>query len=192
MQTNGTRWVSVFTLPITFALAGCGGSTPTPATGNTETHSAPGDSSATPSEVPAATTSSDTAETSKDGATAKETSLEDTSTKEEKTEKASPVDDSRSTEAVSHIIEGERKAFRKCYEDVKKIMPTLRGTVALRIFLDAEGKVKKAWVDDAKSDLASPKVYECIVKHAETLKYPPSSKGLEKEFGYTFGFNNQH
>lgn len=100
------------------------------------------------------------------------------------------VDDSRTTASVAKIFKENRKAFKKCYEDVRKDQPDLKGNVLLRVMLDGAGQVKKAYVDD-ESSIRVAKVTDCMIKLAKSLSYPKSSKGLDKEFEYNFGFNNQ-
>lgn len=103
---------------------------------------------------------------------------------------APPVDDSRTTASVAKIFKDNRKAFKKCYEDVRKEKPELKGNVLLKVVLDGDGQVKKAFVDD-ESTIRESKVTDCMLKVAKGLTYPKSSKGLEKDFEYDFGFNNQ-
>lgn len=105
-------------------------------------------------------------------------------------EDAPPVDDSRTTASVAKIFKDNRKAFKKCYEDVRKEKPELKGNVLLKVVLDGDGQVKKAYVDD-ESTIREQKVTDCMIKVAKGLTYPKSSKGLEKDFEYDFGFNNQ-
>jgi hypothetical protein len=100
-----------------------------------------------------------------------------------------PVDDSRTTASIANVIKENRKAFKKCYEDVRKDQPDLKGNVMLKIVLDGAGKVKKAYVDD-DSSIRNPKIVDCMIKLAQSLTYPKSSKGLDKDFEYDFGFNN--
>jgi hypothetical protein len=101
-----------------------------------------------------------------------------------------PVDDSRTTASIANVIKENRKAFKKCYEDVRKDQPELKGNVVLKLVLDGAGKVKKAYVDD-ESSIRIPKIVDCMIKLAQSLTYPKSSKGLDKDFEYNFGFNNQ-
>lgn len=110
--------------------------------------------------------------------------------KKAKDEDAPPVDDSRTTASVAKIFKDNRKAFKKCYEDVRKEKPELKGNVLLKVVLDGDGQVKKAYVDD-ESSIREQKVIDCMIKVAKGLTYPKSSKGLEKDFEYDFGFNNQ-
>jgi hypothetical protein len=101
-----------------------------------------------------------------------------------------PVDDSRTTESIRKIINDNRATFKKCYEDERKKAPDLKGTVVLELTMDADGKLTSSGVDAEESTIKVRAVTDCIVKVAQGLKYPPSSKGLDKDFRYQFGFNN--
>ena len=116
--------------------------------------------------------------------------------KGDKAEKAgkgpvAPVDDSRTTESIRKIINDNRSTFKKCYEDERKKAQDLKGTVVLELTMDAEGKLKSSGVNAEESTIKVRAVTDCIVKVAQGLKYPPSSKGLDKDFRYEFGFNNK-
>lgn len=103
---------------------------------------------------------------------------------------APPVDDSRTTESVNKIFKENRKSFKKCYEDVRKDKPELKGNIVLKVVLDGDGQVKKAYVEEGESSIHEQKINDCMLKLAKSLTYPKSSKGLEKDFEYDFGFNN--
>lgn len=105
-------------------------------------------------------------------------------------EDEAPVDDSRTTKSVDKIFKDNRKAFKKCYEDVRKEKPELKGNIVLRVVLDGDGVVKKAFVEESESSIHEQKINDCMIKLAKSLTYPKSSKGLEKDFEYDFGFNN--
>jgi hypothetical protein len=103
---------------------------------------------------------------------------------------AAPHDDSRTTASIQKIINENRPKFKKCYEDVRKKMQDLKGTVVLELTLDADGKIKKSGVNAEESTIKIKTVTDCIVTVAQGLTYPASSKGLDKDFRYEFGFNN--
>jgi hypothetical protein len=103
---------------------------------------------------------------------------------------AAPVDDSRTTESIRKVIDANRPKFKKCYEDERKKVPDLKGTVVLELTLDADGKIKSAGVDTEDGTIKVKAISDCMVKVARTLTYPASSKGLDKDFKYEFGFNN--
>ena len=103
---------------------------------------------------------------------------------------AAPVDDSRTTASIQKLINENRPKFKKCYEDERKKVQDLKGTVVLELTLDADGKIKKSGTNADESTIKVKAVTECIVKVAQSLTYPASSKGLDKDFRYEFGFNN--
>ena len=103
---------------------------------------------------------------------------------------AAPVDDSRTTESIRKVIDANRPKFKKCYEEERKKVPGLKGTVVLELTLDSEGKIKSAGVDAEDGTIKVKAISDCIVRVAQTLTYPASSKGLDKDFRYEFGFNN--
>jgi outer membrane biosynthesis protein TonB len=103
---------------------------------------------------------------------------------------AAPVDDSRTTASIQKIINDNRPKFKKCYEDERKKAQDLKGTIVLELTLDADGKIKKSGFNAEESTIKVKAVGDCVVKVAEGLTYPASSKGLDKDFRYEFGFNN--
>ena len=115
---------------------------------------------------------------------------DDVKGKTDEGKKGAPVDDSRTTASIQKIINENRPKFKKCYEDVRKKMQDLKGTVVLELTLDADGKIKKSGVAEEESTIKVKTVTECIVSVAQSLTYPSSSKGLDKDFRYEFGFNN--
>jgi hypothetical protein len=101
---------------------------------------------------------------------------------------APPKDDSRTTAACDKVITDNRKAFKKCYEDVRKTKPDLKGSITLVIDIDSKGKVTKAAIDE-DSTIKEPKIDECMTAFAKTLTFPASTKGLEKNFTHEFIYN---
>jgi len=101
-----------------------------------------------------------------------------------------PSDDSRPTAVVAQIISQNRPVFKQCYEAARKKDPTLKGNVVLLLTLDAAGKLTNAKVDLERSSIKLAEVTDCMIQVAYGLSYPASSKGLDKEFEYDFGFNN--
>jgi len=101
-----------------------------------------------------------------------------------------PSDDSRPTAVVAQVVSKNRPVFKQCYEAARKKDPTLKGNVVLLLTLDAAGKLTNAKVDLERSSIKLPEVTDCMIQVAYGLSYPASSKGLDKEFEYDFGFNN--
>lgn len=102
-----------------------------------------------------------------------------------------PVDDSRTTETLHAIIKKNRAKFKKCYEDERAKAQDLKGTVVLELTLDADGKIKSIGTNADESTIKVKAVNDCIVAVAKSIEWPPSSKGLNKDFRYEFGFNNK-
>lgn len=180
-----------FGLPAICAAAlslACASSTPSSKTASSE--SASGSEQATDSNE---SKSTDIAEDNVDG-NKTEASSKGADAAEPKAEEgkkgAAPVDDSRTTASIQKIINENRPKFKKCYEDERKKVQDLKGTVVLELTLDADGKIKKSGVNAEESTIKVKAVTDCIVKVAEGLTYPASSKGLDKDFRYEFGFNN--
>lgn len=96
-----------------------------------------------------------------------------------------PKDDSRTTATCRKVIEDNRPAFKKCYKDRAEI----KGELVLRIDLDAAGKIRKAYIGE-ESTVKDKKIEDCVLDLAKTLKFPSSTKGLDKTFEYTFGIHN--
>jgi hypothetical protein len=165
---------------------------------STPASKAPSSESASGSEQTAASdeakTGADIAEDNVDGSKSSDSSkaADDAKPKADDAKKggAAPVDDSRTTASIQKIINENRPKFKKCYEDERKKVQDLKGTVVLELTLDADGKIKKSGVNAEESTIKMKAVTDCIVKVAEGLTYPASSKGLDKDFRYEFGFNN--
>lgn len=94
----------------------------------------------------------------------------------------------RTTEVIQKIINDNRKPIRECYEKAKKDLPTLQGTMTIHFVLDPEGKMKKAELNQDRSDLKSPTVVKCAIEQLKKLSFPPSSRGMETTINYPFNF----
>lgn len=101
---------------------------------------------------------------------------------------APPKDDSRTTAACDKVITDNRKVFKKCYEDVRKTKPDLKGSITIEVDIDSKGKVTKASIDP-DSTIKEPKIDECMTAFVKTLTFPASTKGLEKTFTHEFIYN---
>jgi TonB family protein len=86
------------------------------------------------------------------------------------------------------VVADNRKQIRACYDKARKQVPDLRGTMTIHFVLDPEGKVKKAELNLERSDIKSPEVADCAIAIIKTLKFPPSSKGMESTINYPFDF----
>jgi TonB family protein len=113
---------------------------------------------------------------------------------EEGGEEAGPAEgegggeDSRTTQSIQKVILDNRKPIRACYDQHKKDLPTLKGTMTIHFVLDPEGNVKKAELNLERSDIKAPGLVDCALAHLKKLKFPPSSKGMDTTVNYPFDF----
>lgn len=98
-------------------------------------------------------------------------------------------EETRTTEVIAKIIQGNRKPFRDCFEKGKKEIPTLKGMMTVHFVLDPEGGVKTAELNAERSDIKSPVVVDCSIAVLKGMKFPPSSRGMESTINYPFNFN---
>lgn len=172
-----TRVGAVTGLLVAALLVGCGGAT-TPAPEPVTPEPAPAEA---PVEAPEAAPSAQPA-------TGTEESWEGEA---EATAAPSASDDrveTRTTEVIAKIIRDNRQPFRDCYEQGAKELPDLQGTLTLHFVLDPEGKVKLAELNQERSTIKAPPVVSCALAALKTLKFPPSSRGMESTVNYPFDF----
>ena len=103
-------------------------------------------------------------------------------------ETAAEGDDERTTASIAEVIKANRKPIRACYDKARKSLPDLKGTMTIHFVLDPEGKVKKAELNQERSDIKSPEVVDCALAQIKNLKFPPSSKGMDTTVNYPFDF----
>ena len=96
--------------------------------------------------------------------------------------------ETRTSEAVAKVVRENRKPFRSCYEQGRKELPDLAGTLTLHFVLDPSGKVKKVELNLERSTIKAPSVVTCATNAFLVLKFPPSSRGMETEGNYPFDF----
>jgi hypothetical protein len=96
--------------------------------------------------------------------------------------------ETRTTAVIQQIVKDNRKAVRACYDKARKDLPTLQGDMTIFFVLDADGKVKQAELNQERSTLKSPEVVSCAIDVIKSLKFPPSSRGMESKVNYPFNF----
>ncbi|HEX5100613.1 MAG TPA: AgmX/PglI C-terminal domain-containing protein [Polyangiaceae bacterium] len=101
---------------------------------------------------------------------------------------ASTVEETRTIEVIQKIVKDRRQEVRDCYEKARKDIPSLQGDVIIHFVLDPEGKVKTIELNQERSTLKSPVVTECAIKTIKSLKFPPSSRGMETNVNYPYNF----
>jgi len=168
-------------------LLACGGSAPPPQTADDATASDPSAASQTASEPGPGAPASDEAWEGETEATSGSASSASG------TGPAAPSDtkgeETRTTEVVAKVIQGNRKPFRDCFEKGKKEIATLKGMMTLHFVLDPEGGVKLAELNAERSEIKSPVVVDCSIAVLKGMKFPASSHGMESTINYPFNFN---
>jgi outer membrane biosynthesis protein TonB len=96
--------------------------------------------------------------------------------------------ETRTTDVIAQIIRDNRKPFRDCYEKGKKKIPELEGTLTLFFVLNPRGEVKQAELNRERSDIVEPVVVDCALAALKSIKFPPSSRGMESTVNYPFDF----
>lgn len=96
--------------------------------------------------------------------------------------------EARTNEVIAKVIKDNRKPFRDCFEASAKELPDLEGTMTLHFVLDPEGKVKSAELNGARSTIQAAAIVNCSVAVLKSMKFPPSSRGMESAVNYPFDF----
>jgi hypothetical protein len=111
---------------------------------------------------------------------------------EAKTEKAPSGDakgaDTRNMEVIAQIVKDNRKPVRDCVDKAKKDLPDLKGDMVIHFVIDPEGKVKKAELNQERSNLKAPPVVDCAINVIKGIKFPASSRGMDSTVNYPFNF----
>lgn len=92
-------------------------------------------------------------------------------------------------EVIQTVILNNRPKFRACYDSVQAKVPELKGDLTLHFVLSAEGRVKKAELNQPRSTIKNAELTECAIGELRKLQFPASSKGLETKVNYPFNFN---
>lgn len=89
---------------------------------------------------------------------------------------------------IAQVIKDNRQPFRDCYEKGRQKIPELEGTLTLHFVLDPKGSVRKAELNQERSDIVEPVVVDCAIEVLRGMKFPPSSRGMETTVNYPFDF----
>jgi outer membrane biosynthesis protein TonB len=87
---------------------------------------------------------------------------------------------------VSSVITTHRPQVLKCFADGKKKNAAMKGTLTLQLQVNAAGAVTRAQV---QSTLNNPLVAACVVKAANTWKFPARAGGEVATVAYPFTIN---
>jgi TonB family protein len=81
-----------------------------------------------------------------------------------------------------------RDKVRACYDAALKNNPGIAGDLVVSFVINPDGSVKSAEVNWSESELHVPELDACAIDVLRTLKFPPSSRGLESKVNYPFNF----
>ena len=94
--------------------------------------------------------------------------------------------DKRTLAVVGEVVKKNRQIVRDCYEAARKKDKDLKGSLTIHFVLDPEGNVMSAELNEERSDIRTPDVVSCAVDLIKSLKFPPSSRGMETVVNYPF------
>ena len=81
------------------------------------------------------------------------------------------------TQDMLGVVNENLGALVACFEDRRKLKPSLKGGVELVLTISTSGRVQKAEL--AKNSVADPEVGRCVLKKVESLEFPrPASLAI--------------
>jgi hypothetical protein len=111
---------------------------------------------------------------------------------EAKSEKVPPgaegKTETRTMDIIAQIVKDNRKPVRDCFDKAKKELPDLKGSMTIHFVIDPEGKVKKAELNQERSEVKAPAVVDCAIKVLQGIKFPASSRGMDTTVNYPYDF----
>jgi hypothetical protein len=180
------RWT--LACSVSLLLLACGGSSPPPESPSTADSKAP--ASAGPTAAPAAAGSDAPVGDGWEGeGAAKGSGSAPASGGETKPAAGgSGQPETRTIEVIQKIVKDHRPEVRDCYEKARKDLPSLQGDMMIHFVLDPEGKIKTIELNQERSTLKAPPVVECAIRVLKSLRFPPSSRGMESQVNYPYNF----
>jgi len=86
---------------------------------------------------------------------------------------------------VTSVVGAHRPEVLKCFAEGKKKNPNMKGTVTLQLQVDSGGKVRA----QVQSTLNNPLVAACVIKSANTWRFPSRAGGDPQLVVYPFTIN---
>ncbi len=86
---------------------------------------------------------------------------------------------------VTSVVGSHRPEVLKCFSEGKKKNPNMKGTVTLQLQVDGAGKVRA----QVQSTLNNPLVAACVIKSANTWRFPARAGGDPQLVVYPFTIN---
>jgi TonB family protein len=97
--------------------------------------------------------------------------------------------DARGKNEIQQVMVANRDKVRACYDSALAQNPGIEGDLVVSFVIDPHGDVKQAEVDWSHSDLHVPELDTCAADAVRSIKFPPSSRGLESKVNYPFNFH---
>jgi hypothetical protein len=166
---------------VTFLL-GCGGGAASEAPPQTPADGAPADASAD------AAAPADEPSTAEKPAEEADAWAGEAEAKSDKAPAEGGKTETRTMEVIAQIVKDNRQPVRDCVDKAKKELPDLKGDMVIHFVVDPEGKVKKAELNQERSNLKSPAVVDCALAVIKGIKFPASSRGMDTTVNYPYNF----
>jgi hypothetical protein len=90
---------------------------------------------------------------------------------------------------IRALVVAHRDEARACYEKALADHPGLEGDLVVEWTIDPKGKVSRASVDAARSQIAEPTAVACVVEVIRRIPFSPSPGGYETTAHYPFNFH---
>jgi TonB family protein len=97
--------------------------------------------------------------------------------------------DARGKNEIQQVMLANRDKVRACYDAALAGNPGIEGDLVVSFVIDPHGEVKQAEVNWSQSDLHVPELDNCAADAVRSIKFPPSSRGLESKVNYPFNFH---
>lgn len=97
--------------------------------------------------------------------------------------------DTRGKAEIQQVMANHRDKVRACYDAALAENPGIKGDLVVDFTIDPRGDVKHAEVNWSQSEIHIPELDTCAAEAVRSLKFPPSSRGLESKVSYPFNFN---
>jgi TonB family protein len=97
--------------------------------------------------------------------------------------------ETRTRDVIAAVMAENRAKVRACYDAALAQNPGIHGALVVSFSIDPRGNVKQAEVNWSESDIHVPELDTCAADAVRSIKFPPSSRGLESTVNYPFNFN---
>lgn len=92
-------------------------------------------------------------------------------------------------EAIRQVVRSHLAELRTCYEEARKVNPSLAGKILVHFSIGADGTVPEAFIKH--STLGSPGAESCIADHVKSWKFSGVPKDGKAVVDYPFIFSSK-